>query len=110
MSKHYTDLTELRADVQKLNANMKDWAIEVLLDQAELIQSLAQVYVRVDTGNLRDSIRVVVRDKTVAIVAGNAQVNYAQIIEDRYLYMKPAFDSVEPSTAEKLKTEILGKL
>jgi len=41
-----------------LPEKMLDYAYEILMAQAHLIVGLAQVYVPVDTGSLRDSIRV----------------------------------------------------
>ena len=107
---YYDDLTKFSRDVATLQNNAADWMIEALLEQAALIAGYAQVYVRVKTGALRDSIRVEAEDRTVKVAAGGGEVDYAWIVETRYPYMKPAFDSVEPSNVEKMKERIEERL
>jgi len=48
----------VKTSLAELPTKMMDYAFEVMLKQAELIKGLAQVYCPVETGSLRDSIRV----------------------------------------------------
>ena len=106
MSTHYTDLREFENAVSNINTNLSEWALEILMENAELIQGLAQILVRVRTGALRDSIRVERRGDTIRIVAGSPTVNYAQIIEAKYPYMAPAFAQVVSQIPDQLRNKI----
>jgi hypothetical protein len=48
----------IKTDLANLPEKMLDYAFEVLIKQAELMRDLAKIGCPVDTGNLRDSIRV----------------------------------------------------
>jgi hypothetical protein len=50
--------TYVKDKLAVLPEKMLEYAYEVMMDQAHLIVGLAQMYVPVDTGSLRDSIRV----------------------------------------------------
>ena len=106
MSTHFTDLREFYDALANAETHLTDWALDVLMDNAELIQGIAQILVRVDRGWLRDSIRVERQGNTVRIVAGSPTVNYAQIIEDRYPYMSTAFNQVVNQIPEQLRNKI----
>jgi len=110
MSTHYTDLREFCNAVQNVDANLSEWALEVLMENAELIQGLAQILVRVRTGALRDSIRVERQGNTIKIVAGSPTVNYAQIVEAKYPYMAPAFNQVVSQIPDELRNRISVEL
>jgi hypothetical protein len=92
-----------------LPAKIQQVVFDILLEQAQVICGLAQTYVRVDTGSLRDSIRVDTADSgpdgvTVVIKAGGLIVNpktgrlvdYADIVEAKYPFMAPAFLQIFP--------------
>lgn len=48
----------VKQKLAELPEKMVEYAFEVLIKQAQLMRDLAQVYCPVDTGSLRDSIRV----------------------------------------------------
>jgi hypothetical protein len=110
----------VKEDIARLPEKMLEFAFEVLLQQAELMKGLAQVYVPVDTGSLRDSIRVErggegeawrrVRVRSGGYVTNpktGRLVNYAAIVEAKYPYMRPAFDEVKATIAEMIKARVV---
>jgi hypothetical protein len=112
-----------KTDVALLPEKMLEYALEVLLDQAHLMVGLAQVYAPVDTGSLRDSIRVERGGegqgwKQVRIRAGGYIINpktgrfvdYAGVVESRQPFMRPAFDEVEPTIVQMLQSGVIAKL
>jgi hypothetical protein len=120
----YFDLSKgtVKEDIARLPEKMLEFAFEVLLKQAELMKGLAQVYVRVDTGSLRDSIRVERGGESeawrrVRVRAGGyvtnpktgRLVNYAGIVEAKYPYMRPAFEEVKSTIAEMIKADVVEK-
>jgi len=98
----------VKQDLAELPEKMLEAAYEQLLQQAELMVGLAQVYVRVDTGSLRDSIRVervapsyhlhrMVRVRAGGYVTNpdtGRKVDYAAVVEMKYPYMRPAFEEI----------------
>ena len=107
---------------------MLDYALEVLLDQAHLMVGLAQIYVPVDTGSLRDSIRVerggVGKDwRTVRVRAGgyvtnpksHKKVNYSNYVEfgtskmGAQPFMRPAWEQIKPTILEMLKNGVVER-
>lgn len=91
------------ADLSGLPDKLLEAATEAALQVAELIKGTAQIYVRVDTGSLRDSGRIerggvnanrnVVRVRFGGYVVNPKTgkfVNYAAVIEARYPYLSPA--------------------
>jgi len=115
--------TYVKERLANLPEKMLEWAFEVLLKQAELMKALAQVYVPVDTGSLRDSIRVErggesLNWRQVRVRAGGYIVNpkqpghtvsYALFVEQKQPYMRPAFEEVKPTIAEMIKAEVVEK-
>ena len=114
------DLNTVKADVATLPEKILDYAFEVLLSQAELIKGLAQIYVPVDTGSLRDSIRVErggqgLHWRRVRIRAGGyiinpktgKLVNYARFVEERYPFLRPAVEEVKPTIAEMIREGVV---
>ena len=123
MSVNY-DLSDpiVKQKLANLPEKMLEWAFEVLMKQAELMKGLAQIYVPVDTGSLRDSIRVEIgtvdsQHKQVRVRAGGYTVNpktgrlvnYAGVVEQKQPYMRPAFEEVKPTIAEMIKAEVVQK-
>ena len=98
----------VKQDLAMLPEKMLEAAYEELLQQAELMKGLAQVYVRVDTGSLRDSIRIeraapehhlhrMVRVRAGGYVTNpdtGRKVDYAAVVEMKYPYMRPAFEEI----------------
>lgn len=116
----------IKAKLATLPEKMADHAFEVLLKQAELIKALAQIYVPVDTGSLRDSIRIErggegLNWRQVKVRAGGYVTNpktgkivdYAQHQEfgTRYIYghfyLTRAVEEVTPTIAEMIKAGIV---
>jgi hypothetical protein len=118
------DLTDpyVKEKLAQLPEKMLEFAFEVLLKQAELMKDLAQVYVPVDTGSLRDSIRVErggegLHWREVKVRAGGYVVNprtgqlvdYAPFVEAQTGFMQTAFAEVEPTIAEMIKANVVEK-
>jgi len=112
-----------KTSIATLPEQMLDWALEVLMDQAHLMVGLAQVYCPVDTGSLRDSIRVERGGegegwRRVSVRAGGYIMNpktgrlvdYAGIVEARQPFMAPAFYEVEPTIKEMLEAKVVEKV
>ena len=113
----------IKYDLGVLPDEVVAWAFEVLLEQAQLIKGLAQIYVLVDKGSLRDSIRVErggegeawrrVRVRAGGYIVNPKQpghtVNYAGVVEAKYPYMRPAFEQVRGTIAEIMKHKVLEK-
>jgi hypothetical protein len=112
--------TLVKEKLATLPEKMLEWAFEVLMKQAELMQGLAQIYVSVDTGSLRDSIRIERGGESlgwrqIRVRAGGyvtnprtgRLVNYAAIVEAKYPYMQPAFEEVKPTIGEMIKSKVV---
>lgn len=82
---------------------VKQEATQVLLRDAELMAGLAQIYVHVNRGNLRDSIHVEQQGESVAVVAGGPQAPYAGYLEAKFPFMAPAAAQVEPQLRADLQ-------
>jgi HK97 gp10 family phage protein len=112
-----------------LPEKMLEYAEEVLIKQAELIKGLAQIYVPVDTGSLRDSIRVErggagLHRRQIRVRAGGYVTNprsgqkvaYAKFIEygtqnmPGYFYLSTAVAEVKPTIAEMIKANVVQKV
>jgi hypothetical protein len=114
------DLGQVKTDLADLPEKMLDYAFEVLMSRAELMKGLAQVYVRVDTGSLRDSIRIERGGESknwrrVRVRAGGyvtnpktgRLVNYAAVVEQRFPYMRPAFDEIKGDIAGMIRAKVV---
>ena len=123
MSIHY-DLSDslVKEKLAVLPEKMLEWAEAVLLERAQYMRDIAQVLVRVDTGSLRDSIRVerggvglawrLIRVRAGGYVTNpktGLLVNYAVFVEKYYPYMRPAFLEVQPSIADMIKAKVVEK-
>lgn len=113
----------LKADLAELPEKMLDYAEEVLLDRAQMMKGIAQVLVRVDTGSLRDSIRVERGGRgknwrVIRVRAGGYKTNpktgrlvdYAGHVERKYPYIRPAWDAVKGTVAEMIQTRIVESI
>lgn len=113
----------IKQDLADLPEKMLDAAYEALIQQAEVMKALAQIYVRVDTGSLRDSIRIervtaTQHRKTVRVRAGGYVtnprtkqiVNYAAIIEQQYPFMRPAYEAVKDTIRDMIKQNVVEKV
>ena len=97
----------IKADLNIIPEKMLEGAFEAIMDVAYLMKGLAQVYVLVDTGSLRDSIRVErggkgMRWRQVRVRAGGYVTNpktgrlvdYARYVEEKCQFMRRALDEV----------------
>ena len=119
----------VKTDLANLPEKMLDYAFEVLIKQAELMRDLAKVYCPVDTGSLRDSIRVErggenLQWRQIRVRAGGyvtnpesgEKVDYAgyQEFGTKYiaprLYMTTAYEEVKPTIAEMIKANVVQKV
>lgn len=111
----------IKKDLGELPEKMLQVAYEELLQQAELMKGLAQVNVRVDTGSLRDSIRIervaptyhlhrMVRVRAGGYVTNPVThkiVDYAAIVEMKYPYMRPAWEEVRANVAALIRRRVV---
>jgi len=117
------DDRNIKQKLATLPENMIEWAEEVLLDRAHYMRDIAQVTVRVETGSLRDSIRVERGGKgqfwrEVRVRAGGYVVNpktgrlvdYAVFVENNYPFMAPAFLQVKDEIAYMIKSLVVEKV
>jgi hypothetical protein len=109
-----------QADIlMMLPERMKEAAVEALLQQAHVMAGLAQIYVPVDTGSLRDSIRVERGGEgqfwsQVKVRCGSYIVNpktgrlvdYAAFVEAKQPFMAPAWAEVEPTIVDAIWTRV----
>lgn len=106
----------VKEDVATIPNKILEGAEEAIMEVAHLMAGLAQVHVRVDTGSLRDSIRVERGGRTmhwrqVKVRAGGYVtnprtgkiVNYAAVVEVKYPYMRPAWEQVRPQVEEIIR-------
>ena|SRR3990170_4907707 len=112
-----------KENLANLPEKMMDYAFEVLLKQAELIKGLWQIYIRVDTGSARDSIRIErggeqLHWRQVRVRGGGyitnpktgQLVNYMVIIEGKYGAGKMAFEEVKPTIADMIQSTVVQKI
>jgi len=100
--------TTVKRDIAAIPEKLLEGAEQAIMEAAHLMVGLAQVHVRVDTGSLRDSIRVEsggqgLHWRQVRVRAGGYIVNpktgklvhYAAVVEGKYPYMRPAYEEVK---------------
>lgn len=105
----------LKTDLIDIPEKLLDGVFEALMQGAYLVKGLAQVYVRVDTGSLRDSIRVErggqgMKWRRVRVRAGGyvtnpitgRRVDYAGHVEAKYPYLRPAINDALPEINDAL--------
>jgi HK97 gp10 family phage protein len=119
----------IKTKLATLPEKMLEYAEEVLLKQAQLMRDLAKIYCPVDTGSLRDSIRVErggsgLRWREVRVRAGGYVTNpntgrkvdyaYYQEYGTRYMvakmFMQMAYLQVQPSIEAMIKAEVAQKI
>lgn len=113
----------LKQDLAELPEKMLDGAWEEIIQVVTTMKGLAQTYVRVDTGSLRDSIRVERGGKgkywrEIRVRAGGYVtnpktgkiVNYAAIVEMKYPYMRPAWQDVCHDLIDLIKRGVMQKV
>lgn len=117
-----SDFGRLKADLATLPKKMLETALEELMQQAQLMSGLAKVYAPVDTGSLRDSIRVERGGegewwRRVRVRAGGYIVNpktkklvdYAAVVEHKQPYMAPAYDEVKNNIEALIRRGVVEK-
>lgn len=124
MSTIVMDLNDVnvKQKLATLPQDMLDWAEEVLYSRAQLMRSLAQILVRVETGSLRDSIRVErggqgLYWREFRVRAGGyitnpktgRLVDYAVYVEANYPFMQPAFQAIQGDIADMIKVAVVQK-
>jgi len=113
----------VKRDVADIPNKLLEGAEEAILEVAHLLAGLAQVHVRVDTGSLRDSIRVErggqgMHWRSVRVRAGGYIVNprtrklvdYAALVEAKYPYMKPAWYEVRGQVETIIRRKCLEEI
>jgi HK97 gp10 family phage protein len=118
----------VKAKLAVLPEKMLEWAEEVLLERARYMRDVAQVLVPVDTGSLRDSIRVerggqglhwreirvraggyIVNPKTGRLVDYAVFVEYGTGKMAAQPFMQPAFDEIKDDIAGLIKDNVVTK-
>ena len=106
----------VKQDIADIPNKILEGAEEAIMQVAHLMSGLAQVHVRVDTGSLRDSIRVErggqgMHWREVKVRAGGYVVNpktgklvdYAAAVEAKYPYMRPAWNEVQSEAQDIIR-------
>jgi hypothetical protein len=111
----------VKRDIAEIPNKMLEGAFEAINEVADLMVGFAQIYVRVDTGSLRDSIRkervapAFHNHRMVRVRAGGYVTNprtgrlvdYAVVVEQKYPYMKPAWHQVKGQVADIIRRKCL---
>jgi Bacteriophage HK97-gp10, putative tail-component len=125
----YIDDPNIKSKLAELPEKMLEYAFEIMMERAHLIVGLAQIYCPVDTGSLRDSIRVERGGigkswREVRVRAGGyvtnpktgKLVNYASFQEfgTRYIYgtyfLTRAVEEVKPTIEMMLRENVVQKV
>jgi len=123
MSIRFTFDGTIKQRLAELPEKMLDAAFEELDQQAELMKGIAQVLVRVDTGSLRDSIRKERGGqgknwRVVTVRAGGYVTNprtgrvvdYAVVVEQKYPFMRPAFEQVRGNIESLIQRRVAERV
>ena len=113
----------LKQDLAELPEKMLEGAWEEIIQVVTRMKGLAQAYVLVDTGSLRDSIRVERGGqgkywREIRVRAGGYVTNpktgklvdYAAIVEMKYPYMAPAWQDVCHDLIDLIKRGVMQKV
>lgn len=113
----------IKQKLANLPEKMLEYAFEVMLKQAELVKGLWQIYIRVETGSARDSIRVErggegLHWRQVKVRGGGyiinpktgRRVDYMAIIEMKYGAGRMAFEEVKPTIAGMIESHVVEKV
>lgn len=111
--------TFLKANLGGLVEQFDAISFDAIMQVAELIKGYAKIYVHVETGSLRDSIRIERGGegkywREIRVRAGGYIVNpktgrlvdYASVIEWRFPYMMPAVEQARPELVLLLKSNL----
>jgi hypothetical protein len=115
--------TYVKDKLAVLPEKMLEYAYQVMMEQAHLIVGLAQVNVPVDTGSLRDSIRVErggegLNWRQIKVRAGGyvvnpktgKLVNYAIYQELKTGFLRLAVEEVKPTIAGMIESRVVEKV
>ena len=119
----YYDVEKIKQDLALIPQKALEAADDEIRQACDNMVGYAKINVRVDTGSLRDSIRVerggegehwrrwrvraggyIVNPKT------NRLVNYAAIVEEKYPYLRPAFDMIKVDLVELVRRRVVEAL
>ena len=114
--------TYVKEKLANLPEKMLEFAFEVMMERAHLIAGLWQIYINVDTGSARDSIRVErggegLHWRQIRVRGGGYVTNpktgrlvdYMVIIEVKYGAGKMAFDEVKSTIASMIEALVVQK-
>jgi hypothetical protein len=106
-----------------MQENMADWAFEALLEQAHVMAGYWQVFIRVETGAARDSIRVERGGegrhwKQVKVRGGGYVVNpktgrlvdYMWILERKYGAGRAALEQVRSTIRDMIEANVVNSI
>lgn len=113
----------VKRDIADIPNKLLEGAEQAILEVAHLMVGLAQVHVRVDTGSLRDSIRVErggkgMHYRQVRVRAGGYVVNprtgrlvdYAVVVEAKWPYMRPAWEEVRSQVEDIIRRKCMEEI
>lgn len=112
---------QVRVPIGELGETIYHTNLEILRERMELMRDLAKVYVNVDTGSLRDSIRMewIGEGRRIgSVVAGGRVTNpktgklvdYAAALEAKYPYMYPAYLDSFREIEAAIKTRVFERV
>lgn len=106
LTKHYLDgtLQQILADLPEL---MKTIALREMDRGADKIVLSAKSKVKVRTGALQSTIRKELEGENIQVIAGGFGVTYAEIIEQRYPYLRPSVEEEAPNIRERITEAVV---
>lgn len=123
MSLRFNLNTTLKRDIAELPDKMLDAAWQEIIQVVTTMKGYAQVLVRVETGSLRDSIRIErgaegkywrqIRLRAGGYVTNpktGRLVDYAVIVEKKYPYMILAWEEVRGDVENLIKRRVLQEV
>jgi len=91
-----TDLNKLAKVLADMPEDIQRQITTELKAIGEEAAALAQMFVRVDTGALRNTIKSTVEGTQLKLSAGGLSAPHAPIIEVKYPYLAPAVEAIKP--------------
>lgn len=112
----------VKQELMMLPERIEEAAWEIIIQKITLAKGLAQVYVLVETGSLRDSIRVERGGegkgwRQIRLRAGGyitnpktgRLVDYAGYVEEKHPFMRPAVQEAFSNAPEEIDKAVLNK-
>ena len=91
--------------LEAIREGLPDKVTEADLKVAEMMVAALRRYIPVDTGRLRDSVRILGGGRRVAI--GYKYVPYTLPVNNKYRFIQKAVEEVEPKAEKAYRTRVL---